>query len=51
MVITSHRRRQRGDHGHPQPEGQLTANAVRVPTPNGSLAIMSLHPEQGREPR
>ncbi|NND77705.1 MAG: glyceraldehyde-3-phosphate dehydrogenase [Flavobacteriales bacterium] len=27
----------------PQLEGKLTANAVRVPTPNGSLAIMNLN--------
>lgn len=30
----------------PSLEGKLTANAVRVPTPNGSLAIMSLELEK-----
>ncbi|MFA5575018.1 MAG: glyceraldehyde-3-phosphate dehydrogenase [Brumimicrobium sp.] len=47
MVITSTGAGKAVTKVIPDLDGKLTANAVRVPTPNGSLAILSL--ELGRE--
>lgn len=46
MVITSTGAGKAVTKVIPQLENKLTANAVRVPTPNGSLAIMSLELEK-----
>ena len=42
MVITSTGAGKAISKIMPQLDGKLTANAIRVPTPNGSLAVMSL---------
>ena len=42
MVITSTGAGKAISKIMPNLEGKLTANAIRVPTPNGSLAVMNL---------
>ena len=42
MVITSTGAGKAISKIMPKLDGKLTANAIRVPTPNGSLAVMNL---------
>jgi len=50
MVITETGAGQAVSRALPHFDGKLTSNAIRVPVPNGSLAILNLNLEKGTSP-